>query len=91
MILTTNQRRLMTGSEGMPMFARSAPVQSTGKTALVRLMSYLVQGTGLAVTSWPSNDEEIGKHLLAIQAQYNQSFGFPCGLPGALHSSGGFQ
>jgi hypothetical protein len=29
-------------------------------------MSYLVQGVGLPVTSWPSNDEEMGKHLLAI-------------------------
>jgi hypothetical protein len=66
MILTAIQRRLMTGSEGVPMFATSAPVQSTGKTALVRLMSCLVQGTGLPVTSWPSNDEEMGKHLLAI-------------------------
>jgi hypothetical protein len=66
MILTAIQRRLMTGSEGAPMFATSAPVQSSGKTALVRLMSYLVQGVGLPVTSWPSNDEEMGKHLLAI-------------------------
>jgi hypothetical protein len=66
MILTAIQRRLMTGAEGAPMFATSAPVQSSGKTALVRLMSYLVQGTGLPVTSWPTNDEEMGKHLLAI-------------------------
>jgi hypothetical protein len=38
MILTAIQRRLMTGTEGAPMFATSAPVQSSGKTALVRLM-----------------------------------------------------
>ena len=66
MILTAIQRRFMTGAEGAPMFATSAPVQSSGKTALVRLMSYLVHGTGLPVTSWPANDEEMGKHLLAI-------------------------
>ncbi|MBM3732255.1 MAG: hypothetical protein FJW24_02100 [Acidimicrobiia bacterium] len=66
MMLTAIQRRMMTGCEGAPMFATSAPVQSTGKTALVRLVNYLVHGVGLPVTSWPSNDEEMGKHLLAI-------------------------
>jgi len=66
MILTVIQRRLMTGSEGAPMFATSAPVQSSGKTALVRTTSYLVLGVGLPVTSWPGDDEEMGKHLLAI-------------------------
>jgi hypothetical protein len=66
MILTAIQRRLLIGSEGVPMFATSAPVQGTGKTALIRLMSYLVHGTGVPVTSWPTNDEEMGKHLLAI-------------------------
>ena len=66
MILTTIQRRLLIGSEGVPMFATSAPVQGTGKTALIRLMSHLVHGTSVPVTSWPTNDEEMGKHLLAI-------------------------
>ena len=66
MILTAMQRRLLTGSEGVPMFATSAPVQGTGKTALIRLMSHLIHGTGVPVTSWPTNDEEMGKHLLAI-------------------------
>lgn len=69
MLLTAVQRRLMIGGEGAPMFAISAPVQSSGKTALARLTSYLVHGVGLAVTSWPSNDEEMGKHLLAILMQ----------------------
>lgn len=66
MLLTAVQRRLMIGGEGAPMFAISAPVQSSGKTALARLTSYLVHGVGLAVTSWPGNDEEMGKQLLAI-------------------------
>jgi hypothetical protein len=66
MILTAVQRRLMTGGEGSPTFATSAPIQASGKTALVRLMAYLVLGVGLPVTSWPANDEEMGKHLLAI-------------------------
>ena len=65
-LLTTIQRRLMIGGEGAPMFAISAPVQSSGKTALAKLISYLVHGVGLPITSWPSNDEEMGKHLLAI-------------------------
>lgn len=66
MLLTTIQRRLMIGSEGAPMFSMSAPVQSSGKTALARVNSHLVHGVGLPVTSWPNNDEEMGKHLLGI-------------------------
>jgi hypothetical protein len=66
MLLTAVQRRLMTGSEGAPMFATSSPVQSSGKTTLIQLVSYLVQGHGLPVTSWPTNEEEMGKHLLSI-------------------------
>ena len=56
----------MIGSEGAPMFSMSAPVQSSGKTALARVNSHLVHGVGLPVTSWPNNDEEMGKHLLGI-------------------------
>jgi hypothetical protein len=65
-LLTIIQRRLMTGGEGAPMFATSAPVQSSGKTSLIRVAAFLVLGVGVPVTSWPSNDEEMGKHLLAI-------------------------
>ena len=66
MILTVIQRRLMAGGEGAPMFSTSAPIQSSGKTSLIRVVAYLVLGVGVPVTSWPSNDEEMGKHLLAI-------------------------
>ena len=66
LIFTTIQRRLMTGMEGAPIFAVSAPIQSSGKTALVRLASYLTLGTGVPVTSWPHDEEEMSKHLLAI-------------------------
>lgn len=66
LILTVIQRRLMIGSEGAPMFATTAPVQSSGKTSLIRVAAYLVLGIGVPVTSWPDNDEEMGKHLLAI-------------------------
>jgi hypothetical protein len=66
LILTIIQRRLMTGGEGAPMFATTAPVQASGKTSLVRVAAYLALGIGVPVTSWPTNDEEMGKHLLAI-------------------------
>ncbi|SCA55892.1 hypothetical protein MTBPR1_140010 [Candidatus Terasakiella magnetica] len=56
----------MIGAEGAPMFATSSPVQSSGKTTLIQLVSYLVQGSGLAVNQWPKNDEEMGKKLLSI-------------------------
>jgi len=66
MLLTAIQRRVLGGDEGCPGGAISAPVQSSGKTALTQVIFQLVYGRPAAATSWSQDDVEMGKHLLAV-------------------------
>jgi len=65
-LLTAVQRPIIAGDTGMPGFAMVSPKPSSGKTTLVQLISHAVYNRPAAATGWSDNDEEMGKHLLAI-------------------------
>lgn len=67
MFLTAIQRKLL--SHDVPVFAVDAPERSTGKTVLVRLIAQLATGRVAAAHSWPHDDEEMAKALLAILSE----------------------
>ena len=51
---------------GMPGFGIVSPTQSSGKTTLAQLISNSIFNRPIASTSWTHDEEELGKHLLAI-------------------------
>ena len=65
-LLAAMQRKMIHGDSGCPGYLFDAPVQSSGKTTLAQIISYSIYNRPAAATSWADNDEEIGKHLLAI-------------------------
>lgn len=65
-LLTAIQRPIISGETGMPGFAVVSPKPASGKTTLVQLISYAVYNRPCAATSYSANEEEMGKHLLAI-------------------------
>ncbi len=65
-LLTALQRKVITDDSGCPGFLFDAPAQSTGKTILAQTISYSIFGKQAAATSWSDNDNEMGKHILAI-------------------------
>lgn len=65
-LMTAVQRPYVTGDGGFPGFAIISPKQSSGKTTMAQLINYAIYNRPVAVTSWSDNDEELGKHLLAI-------------------------
>ncbi len=66
MLMTAIQRPYVTGDNGMPGYAIVSPKPSSGKTTLAQLLSYSIYNRPVAATGWSDNDEELGKHLLAI-------------------------
>jgi len=66
MFMTAIQRPYVIGDNGMPGFAIVSPKPSSGKTTLAQLLSYSMYNRPVAATGWSDNDEELGKHLLAI-------------------------
>ena len=65
-LMTAIQRPTIAGDEGMPGFGIVSPVQSSGKTALAQLISYSIYNRPVAASSWSDDEEEMGKHILAI-------------------------
>ena len=65
-LLTALQRKVITDDSGCPGFLFDAPTQGTGKTILAQVINYSIFGKQAAATSWSSNDNEMGKHILAI-------------------------
>lgn len=66
MFMTAIQRPYVAGDHGMPGYAIVSPKPSSGKTTLAQLLSYSIYNRPVAATGWSDNDEELGKHLLAI-------------------------
>jgi putative DNA primase/helicase len=66
LFLTAMQRKLIADKEGCPGYGITSPTQSSGKTALLQLLSKLVWGRDLPVNSWAESDEEMAKLILAI-------------------------
>jgi hypothetical protein len=64
--MTAVQRPYVIGDHGFPGFAIVSPKPSSGKTTLAQLLSYSIYNRPAAATGWSDNDEELGKHLLAI-------------------------
>ena len=58
------QRKLISG--GCPGFGFTAPIQSSGKTALCQAIIYSLHGRPAAATSYSDNDNEMAKHILGI-------------------------
>jgi len=65
-LLTAIQRPTIAGDTGMPGFGIVSPIQSSGKTTLAQLLSYSVFNRPVAASSWSEDEEELGKHILAI-------------------------
>lgn len=65
-LMTAVQRPSIIDSTGFPGFGIISPVQSSGKTTLAQLISYSVFNRPVAATGWSDNEDELGKHLLAI-------------------------
>ena len=65
-LMTSVQRPTIAGDSGMPGFGIVSPVHSSGKTTLAQLISYSIFNRPVAASSWSSDDEELGKHILAI-------------------------
>lgn len=65
-LLTGLQRPTIAGDSGMPGFGIVSPIQSSGKTTLAQLISYSIFNRPVAASSWSNDDEELGKHILAI-------------------------
>ncbi len=65
-MVTALQRKMITGDSGCPGYQIDAPARSTGKTALIQMVSYSIYNGPVAASSWSNNDEEIGKHILGI-------------------------
>lgn len=65
-MLTSVQRPTIAGDSGMPGFGIVSPIQSSGKTTLAQLISYSVSNRPVAASSWSNDEEELGKHILAI-------------------------
>lgn len=68
-ILTGIQRRLM---KICPAFLFTAPIQSSGKTALADLVSGIVMGNPVAASGWASKEEEMQKWILSILVKGQQ-------------------
>ena len=51
---------------GMPGFGITAPVQSSGKTTLVNLVTTAILKTTIPASNFSDDEEELGKHLLAV-------------------------
>lgn len=64
--LTALQRKMISGDSGCPGYEIDAGTQSTGKTSIAQTISYSIYNSPIAATSWSNNDEELGKHILAI-------------------------
>lgn len=65
-LMTAVQRPSIIDSTGFPGFGIISPIQSSGKTTLAQLISYAIFNRPVAATGWSDNEEELGKHLLAI-------------------------
>lgn len=65
-LMTAIQRPTIAGDSGMPGFGIVSPIQSSGKTTLAQLISYAAFNRPVAASSWSSDEEELGKHILAI-------------------------
>lgn len=65
-LMTSVQRPTIAGDSGMPGFGIVSPIQSSGKTTLAQLISYSVFNRPVAASSWSNDEEELGKHILAI-------------------------
>jgi len=66
MFMTAIQRPCIVGDNGMPGYAIVSPKPSSGKTTLAQLLNYSIFNRPVAATGWSDNDDELGKHLLAI-------------------------
>lgn len=66
MLITAAQRHLIGGAEGCPGYAIVAPNQSTGKTALARIVSLALLNRPVPASSWSPDDDEMGKRVLSI-------------------------
>jgi hypothetical protein len=62
-------------SAGMPGFGVIAPVQSSGKTALVDLVTSAVLKSTIPASNFSNDEEEMSKHILALLRE-----GHPCVL-----------
>jgi len=51
---------------GMPGFGITAPVQASGKTTLVQLLTNIVYQRSIPASSFANDENELAKHLLAI-------------------------
>jgi hypothetical protein len=63
-LLTGMQRKLISG--GCPGFGFTAPIQSSGKTALCQSIIHSLHGRPAAATSYSDDDAEMAKHILGI-------------------------
>ena len=59
-----------------PGFAVTAPVQSSGKTALVELTCRCAFGRPVPVAAWPENEAEMGKTLLSVLGEGHPALNF---------------
>lgn len=65
-LLTAIQRPTIAGDNGFPGFGIVSPIQSSGKTTMAQLISFSAFNRPIAATKWSDDDDELGKHLLAI-------------------------
>jgi len=65
-MMTAIQRPTIAGDTGLPGFGIVSPTQSSGKTTMAQLISYSIYNRPVAAQNWTSDEEELGKHLLAI-------------------------
>jgi len=65
-LLTCVMRPTIAGDAGIPGYGIVSPIQSSGKTTLAQLISYSIYNRPVAASSWSADEEELGKHILAI-------------------------
>lgn len=65
--LALMQRPLLAQDEaGMPSFGVTAPIQSSGKTSLVHLVTTAILNKSVPVSNFSSDEEELAKHILGL-------------------------
>ena len=85
--LSGMERKMMISDSGCPGYLFTAPTQGTGKTTLAQVINYCLYGRPAAATSYSDNDEEMGKHLLAIFLEGHSSLLFDNVAEGSSLSS----
>ncbi len=86
-LLAGMQRRLIADNSGCPGYLFTAPVQSSGKTTLVQIISYSLYNRPMAASTFSDDDTEMAKHLLGILQEGHSSILFDNIQEGAVIES----